>query len=508
MQKITLCRKNLFRSLEKVPNCVLDEIIYYGPKVEKIKTREEKLKYINSMNDFIETENLETERNKTLLNKLLLFVEPNSDSQFQRRQLLTAYYHIMSFEYDPNQDISELRMCKRSSDVPICLDLCMLYRKCEYHDMVVSLSIDPETLLQYGRMLDISSHDLRKSILLHLSLKNKEELVKSLSGMITKQKVHPYLSSDRGQKFNKLTEYTYFNPVEYVKLRPPLTHDDAVIALIIVYRIIYVESDVLEFFKCMSETGNFPLNVINPDFFSMSCTFHEKFAEYYTDEELESVMKRECSRNLNEIAFPEFYWGIHPHSESLESIIEMLEVKDIDSIDKTLTFVNDGVYRFITFDEYIEYMEINGPCNPLNNNPLEKHSIDKLISANDTKLTNLVINLTGEIEVCGTNEEWKVIEKLIYIDIGDENYEVDVFDILNEIYEKVSDEVLDSKILRVSSISNCIRGNITIRELFEGFRNISEESSCMSISLRKIRETVWYSRWKLCKLEPFELNEE
>lgn len=503
-----LSRKILFDHFQ-APNCVLDEMLSCeGIQDPTIWERHIKLFRIESLETKVEKIDFDDQK---CLGYISRFVEPKF-FPFKRKALREAFDHLMKWETSVLENLEDYEFGIKTNDSPFVLNACMIYKSCLKRGIHVSYNETPQHMLFKAKLFDSPKSKLRNLANLSLFCLPKNEMFNLLMCVMRSGNYPCDVDSPR-VSFN---EIGYLSVDNFIKNCPPKNQEEAKLALILKYRIIVsgVDLDTLKLFKCFEDDTPFDDEryLINKDYFSMNSRFVEEFESMYTKTEIESILSKECVVSKNQLCHsPEFIHGIHPDSISAETLVDLMNVREIESPDDCVTFLG-AEKSVLSKEELGRYIIQIGPINPCTGKYLSQTSIKKLKKLNFKDVNNaLLIQEKKKEHAClGMEKEWLTLKEVLDIDLSKDDFDLKMFDILNQFYGMIESNILETKMTRLIQSSDSgleyLPSDVTLGEFIENLKNVDAENSCLDNAKKILKDTIWWNLFNLTGKSPFDLN--
>ena len=511
-----LSRKILFDDFSEAPDCVLNEMLEcegVTTSFDKI-TRQKKLDYVRKLETKIEKLDFES---KECLGLVSRFVEPQF-FPFRRSQLKIAYENIMKWESSNGfEDLSQVEFGMKTNDNPLTLNACMIYKSCLKRKINIEIDETPQQMLFKARLFDSPTIKLRQIVLTSIFCLPKHDLFNLLTNILYSKT--PCVSDQIVLDINASSaDFGYLSINNLIKSCPPKSESDAELALIMKYRIVTGDSGVssLEIFESLEREVAItnPGWLINRDFYSMRCRYLPEFSSFYSKDEIDNILARECLNVKAQLSSkPEFIHGIHPKVIDSETLIDLIEVREIESPDKCVTFLARDVSesRVLSYDELARYIANTGLVNPCTGSSLSQTSIKKLRTFKFKDLNDAIlvheIKTNDACKTFGRAVEWENLKPIIDIDVSSETFETEVFDVLNKFYESIESDILETKMVRLDrSVEPVvpIPSDTKLGDFIDNLsKNVEAENACLKNAIKIFTDTIWWNLLNLTKRIPF-----
>ena len=533
-----LSRKILFDSFLNAPNCVLDEMLECEGVTTRLDTitRQKKIDLVEKLETKIEKLDFES---KECLGLMSRFVEPKF-FPFRRSQLKIGYENIMKWENHQGssvassqglhvstgsssgfEDLSQVEIGMKTNDNPLALNACMIYKSCLKRKINVGIDETPYQMLFKARLFDSSTVKLRQIVLTSIFCLPKYDLFNLLADILYSRESERVMSHDQivlSQAESASPSFGYLSIDNLIRSCPPKSDPDAELALIMKYRIVTSGSGVssLELFNALEQNVAItnPRYLINKNFYSMRCRYVNEFSSFYSKEEVDSILNKEHLNVKAQLSSqPDFVFGIHPKVIDSETLIDLIEVREIESPDECVTFLARDVTesRVLSYEELARYITNTGLINPCTGARLTQMSVKKLrfLKHRDINDAILVCEIkTSEVsKTFGRVEEWENLKPIIDIDVSSETFETEVFDVLNKFYENIESDILETKMVRLDrSVEPVvpIPSDAKLGDFIDNLsKNVEAENACLKNAIKIFSDTIWWNLLLLTKRIPF-----
>lgn len=510
-----LSRKIIIEDFAKAPDCVLNEMLTcegLTSGIEKL-TREKKIELIEKLDTKIEKVDF---NDQVCLGFVSRFVEPNF-FPFKRKPLREAYDNIINWEKS-RENLTDLEFGIKTNDNPLALNACMIYKSCLSRGVSVEIDESPSQMLFKAKFFDSPTYKLRSIFSLWMFCLPKHELFSFVMGILnSRDRIEPKNQLEWLPASSSLDRFYYLSQENLVNSCPPKTHDEAILALIGKYRIIAADIDIdaLELFHEI-ESGQISSEkfLINRDFYSMGSRFVADYERFYTKSEIDSIIENECVQSKTQLYdYPEFIIGIHPDAIETETLVDLIEAKKLESPEECVTFLSKDLKCILSRDELGRLLKNTGFINPCNGRSLSKISVDKLRKLKFKEINDIIIMddvKKTSYQCFGSVEDWNRLKKIIDIDVSLDDYDMALFDIFSEFFEKCDDaSILSSKMVRISFTENGtpvpMISETHLEDFIENLKNVHSENACLKNAIHTFKDTIWWNLSRLTGVNPFEV---
>jgi hypothetical protein len=398
MNSFSLNRLSLIEEInDSTPICVIKEIVNCSGQTVDIDDirdgRGDVLEFINSYKEEIE---IKDDYSEEELIKIALFVSQNSETEWEERNLIKAFNHLVSYNYNIPEDFDA---GLKDNNNPLVYDCTMLYGFCIENDIKTTSTYTLKDLATCVGLFYVKKGPLLDKLRSNASRMDKQGLINMLMDM-KGCRMEEFIMTDTARKEMMRTQRS-LNPL----VKSLTTNVEAIVYSARDFGLDLTSSLYPSFelqrlagskegYVPSSEDQRFLENyTLNPKFYDMTKFWKPNIEFLYSDKMLAQLLNNECINHADRSDPKEFlndlakrknvYPGIIPNSKTTETFVYRTPLSEIENKNHIISYgaLSDNSIISLTVNEIIEFLKTHKELRDFENNVeyMTDRNIKKLV---------------------------------------------------------------------------------------------------------------------------------